>query len=170
MSSSSTPILTFKVVVVGDGGVGKTAWLRQLQSKRFEGRYTPTLGVVVQRLRFNTPMGLIGFNMWDTAGQEKLQGLRDGYYLKSDAALVFYEAGHRSSYKSCAFYIKEIKRICGDIPIVLVKSKIDLDHADDTILPILEDYPTISISSRTPTNIDAPFDYLLQNLVDPALI
>jgi GTP-binding nuclear protein Ran len=167
--SSSLPPLSFKVVVVGDGGVGKTTWLKQLQSGRFEGRYTPTLGVVVQRIHFNTPVGPIKFNMWDTAGQEKLRSV-DGYYSKSNAALVFYEAGHRSSYKNCCSYITQIKRVCGDIPIILVQTKIDIEHKDTIPCPALEDYPVISISSRGPIDIYAPFDYLLQILVDPALI
>ena len=48
----------------------------------FEKKYIPTLGVEVRPLRFSTNFGPIVFNVWDTAGQEKFGGLRDGYYIK----------------------------------------------------------------------------------------
>lgn len=48
----------------------------------FEKKYIPTLGVEVRPLKFSTNFGPLIFNVWDTAGQEKFGGLRDGYYIK----------------------------------------------------------------------------------------
>lgn len=75
--TDATP--TFKVVLVGDGGVGKTTFVKRHISGEFEKRYLATMGVEVRPLRFQTNFGPILFNVWDTAGQEKLGGLRDGY-------------------------------------------------------------------------------------------
>lgn len=72
-------IPTFKVVLVGDGGVGKTTFVKRHISGEFEKRYLATMGVEVHPLRFHTNFGEILMNVWDTAGQEKLGGLRDGY-------------------------------------------------------------------------------------------
>ena len=48
----------------------------------FEKKYVATLGVEVHPLVFHTNRGAIRFNVWDTAGQEKFGGLRDGYYIQ----------------------------------------------------------------------------------------
>ena len=48
----------------------------------FEKKYVATLGVEVHPVSFQTNRGQIQFNVWDTAGQEKFGGLRDGYYIQ----------------------------------------------------------------------------------------
>ena len=70
---------TFKLVLVGDGGVGKTTFVKRHLTGEFEKKYIATIGVEVHPLTFHTNAGLICFNVWDTAGQEKFGGLRDGY-------------------------------------------------------------------------------------------
>ncbi len=69
----------FKLVLVGDGGVGKTTFVKRHLTGEFEKKYVATLGVEVHPLQFHTNFGELYFNVWDTAGQEKLAGLRDGY-------------------------------------------------------------------------------------------
>ncbi|GKE22726.1 GTP-binding nuclear protein Ran-3, partial [Tanacetum coccineum] len=71
---------TFKLVIVGDGGTGKTTFVKRHLTGEFEKKYEPTIGVEVHPLDFFTNHEKIRFNCWDTAGQEKFGGLRDGYY------------------------------------------------------------------------------------------
>jgi len=66
-------------VLVGDGGVGKTTFVKRHLTGDFEKKYIATLGVEVHPMIFYTTKGSIKFMVWDTAGQEKLSGLRDGY-------------------------------------------------------------------------------------------
>jgi len=73
---------TFKCVLVGDGGTGKTTFVKRHLTGEFEKKYVATLGVEVHPLVFYTTRGVIRFNVWDTAGQEKFGGLRDGYYIQ----------------------------------------------------------------------------------------
>jgi len=68
----------FKCVLIGDGGVGKTTFVKRHKTGEFEKRYIATIGVEVHPLKFMTSRGPIIFSVWDTAGQEKLSGLRDG--------------------------------------------------------------------------------------------
>lgn len=70
---------TFKCVLVGDGGTGKTTFVKRHLTGEFEKKYVATLGVDVHPLVFHTNRGAITFNVWDTAGQEKFGGLRDGW-------------------------------------------------------------------------------------------
>lgn len=69
----------WKLVLVGDGGVGKTTFVKRHKTGEFEKKYVPTLGAEVHPIDFVTNKGRIIFNVWDTAGQEKYAGLRDGY-------------------------------------------------------------------------------------------
>lgn len=82
-------------MLVGDGGTGKTTFVKRHLTGEFEKKYVgtrpaplptttshvivATLGVEVHPLSFHTNFGAIRFDTWDTAGQEKFGGLRDGY-------------------------------------------------------------------------------------------
>lgn len=70
---------TFKLVMVGDGGVGKTTFVTRHRTGHFEKIYTPTKGVNVTKVPFHTNHGTIMLEIWDTAGQEKLGPLREVY-------------------------------------------------------------------------------------------
>lgn len=58
----------FKLVLVGDGGVGKTTFVKRHLTGEFEKKYIATLGVEVHPMPFFTSHGKIKFNVWDTAG------------------------------------------------------------------------------------------------------
>jgi small GTP-binding protein len=78
-SLASGTIPKFKVLLVGDGGVGKSTFLKRHQTGEFEVKYIPTMGVSVVPLKFYTNYGAVQLNVWDCAGQEQFGGLRDGY-------------------------------------------------------------------------------------------
>ncbi|RZC91991.1 hypothetical protein C5167_027880, partial [Papaver somniferum] len=69
----------FKLLIAGDGGTGKTTFVKRHLTGEFEKNYEPTIGVEVHPLDFTTKNGVIRFYCWDIAGQEKSGGLRDGY-------------------------------------------------------------------------------------------
>jgi GTP-binding nuclear protein Ran len=112
---------TFKVCLVGNGGVGKTTFLRSLLTNEFERKYVATLGVEVHPVTFNTNYGKITINMWDTAGQERFGGLRDGYYILGVGALVFHTPDMEHT---CERWEEDFSRITG-APMVRVQTKTD---------------------------------------------
>lgn len=79
METFGVEIQEYKLVLVGDGGVGKTTFVKRHLTGEFEKKYIATLGVEVHPMVFYTTLGEVRMNVWDTAGQEKLGGLRDGY-------------------------------------------------------------------------------------------
>lgn len=62
---------------------------------RFPACLPATLGVEVHPLLFHTNRGPIRFNVWDTAGQEKFGGLRDGYYIQGQCAIIMFDVTSR---------------------------------------------------------------------------
>ena len=87
-------------------------------------------------LIFHTTRGPIRFNVWDTAGQEKFGGLRDGYYIQGaslgragaanlrsgQCAIVLFDVTARVTYKNVPNWHRDLVRVCENIPIVLVVS------------------------------------------------
>jgi len=85
-----------------------------------------TLGVEVHPLVFYTNRGPIRFNVWDTAGQEKFGGLRDGYYIQGQCAIIMFDVTSRVTYKNVPNWHRDLVRVCENIPIVLCGNKVDI--------------------------------------------
>jgi GTP-binding nuclear protein Ran len=158
----------YKCVLVGDGGCGKTAYVKKLLTGEFERKYVATLGVEALPIRAPT---LPLFNMWDTAGQEKFGGLRDGYYLQADCGLVCFEPGSRLTWKNVPMWLRDLRRMAPGIPIVLVAFKRDIAGAKVTEQEIREyaereGLPWVSISNKTSTRAEllAPLTLLAERL------
>jgi len=123
--SGQQVVAEFKMVLVGDGGVGKTTFVKRHLTGEFEKKYIATQGVEVSSIVFFTNHGPIRFHIWDTAGQEKLGGLREGYYIGGQCAVVMFDVCSRITYKNVPKWYKDLTRICENIPIVLVGNKVD---------------------------------------------
>ena len=87
---------------------------------------TATLGVEVHPLSFSTNFGTIIFNVWDTAGQEKFGGLRDGYYIQGQCGIIMFDVTARITYKNVPNWHRDLERVCENIPIVLCGNKVDV--------------------------------------------
>lgn len=111
--------------MVGDGGVGKTTFVKRHLTGEFEKKYIATQGVEVTNITFFTNRGAVKLNIWDTAGQEKLGGLREGYYIGAHAAIIMFDVTSRITYKNVPKWYKDLTRICDNVPIVLVGNKVD---------------------------------------------
>ncbi|CAG9329851.1 unnamed protein product [Blepharisma stoltei] len=116
----------FKLVLIGDGGVGKTTFVKRHLTGEYEKRYIATVGVDVHPLTFFTTRGPVCFNVWDTAGQEKLSGLRDGYYIGGQCGIIMFDVTSRITYKNVPKWHRDLVRVCENIPIVLVGNKVDV--------------------------------------------
>jgi len=159
----------FKLVLVGDGGVGKTTFVKRHKSGEFEKKYVATLGVEVHPLTFYTSLGAIIYNCWDTAGQEKFGGLRDGYYVGGRAAIIMFDVTSRITYKSVSVWHRDLTRVCENIPIVLCGNKVDVK--DRKVKPkhivFHRKKPNIQyydISAKSNYNFEKPFLWITRKL------
>ncbi len=80
----------------------------------------------IQTLVFYTTRGPIRFNVWDTAGQEKLGGLRDGFYFQSQCAIIMFDVTDIVTYKNVPNWQRDLVRVCENIPIVVCGNKVDI--------------------------------------------
>lgn len=131
---------TKKVILVGDGGVGKTTFVKRMTYQNFDPKYVATLGVEVNPIVDEKRN--IEYSIWDCAGQEKFGGLRDGYYFGSNIGLIMYSADSRISRQSVSNWKRDIKRVCPDISIYVLCNKIDvktLKNVGDNIISCKND-------------------------------
>jgi len=164
----------FKLLLVGDGGVGKTTFVKRHLTGEFEKKYIATIGVDVHPLSFQTSRGKIIFDVWDTAGQEKFGGLRDGYYIQGQAAIIMFDVTSRITYKSVPNWHRDISRVCENIPIVLVGNKIDTKQRKVLAKQInfhrKKNLQYYDISAKSNYNFEQPFKWLARKLTgDPNL-
>ncbi|KAM8704492.1 hypothetical protein ACLKA7_009010 [Drosophila subpalustris] len=167
-------IPTFKMVLLGDGGTGKSTFIKRHLTGEFEKRYIATMGVEVYGLTFHTNRGLIRFNVWDTAGQEKFGGLREGYYIQAQCAIIFFDITSRTTYQNVSNWYRDLVRICGVIPIVLCGNKVDCkDHkikSKNIVFHRKRNLQYYPLSSKTNLNYEKPFHWLARTLIgDPTL-
>ena len=121
MVEQQQQIPEFKLVLVGDGGVGKTTFVKRHLTGEFEKKYIPTLGVEVHPLKFTTNCGVICFNVWDTAGQEDYDRLRPLSYPMTDVFVVAFSVSSRPSFDNVRTkWLPEIAHHCPGTALVLV--------------------------------------------------
>jgi len=166
---------TFKLILIGDGGTGKTTFVKRHLTGEFEKKYIPTLGVEVHPLTFHTNCGPIIFNCWDTAGQEKFGGLRDGYYIQGQAAIILFDVTSRMTYKNVPNWHRDVVRVCENIPIVLCGNKVDLKDrkvkAKQITFHRKRNLQYYDISAKSNYNFEKPFLWLARKLVgEPNLV
>lgn len=166
------PDATFKLVLVGDGGTGKTTFVKRHMTGEFEKKYVATLGVEVHPLDFYTNRGLIRFNVWDTAGQEKFGGLRDGYYIQGQCGIIMFDVTARVTYKNVPNWHKDLERVCQSIPIVLCGNKVDIKERKVKAKAITfhrkKNLQYYDISAKSNYNFEKPFLWLARKLIGDA--
>ena len=82
---------TYKICVIGDGSVGKTAWAKKLANEELVEDYVPTWGVELYPVTVKTNYGPRTLNIWDTAGDKEHEGLGEGNYLQAFGAIAMYD-------------------------------------------------------------------------------
>ena len=159
---------TFKLVLIGDGGVGKTTFVKRHLTGEFEKRYIPTHGVEVHPMNFETSRGEVILDVWDTAGQEKLGGLRDGYYIKGQCGIIMFDVTSRVTYKNVPRWYKDVTRVCDNIPLVLVGNKVDVKDrkvkAKQITFHRKRNLQYYDVSAKSNYQFEKPFVWILRRL------
>ena len=126
---------TMKIIVVGNGKVGKTTLTIKYVKGKFTSDYKKTLGVDFLNIKryIKNIEKEIEFYIWDTAGQDYYNSItkryyKGAYYKGADAALIVFAINDKDSFDNIISWYDKIYQECDNIPIILVMSKIDLKH------------------------------------------
>ncbi|ELP90391.1 Rho GTPase, putative [Entamoeba invadens IP1] len=126
---------TMKLVVVGDGAVGKTCLLTRYRTNTFPTDYVPTVfDNFVEEVPYQK--SVINLQMWDTAGQEDFDRIRNRAYPDTDIFLLCFSIDDTNSYENIeAKWVPEVQHFCQDVKLLLVGTKNDCrkDKGADTI-------------------------------------
>jgi Ras-related protein Rab-23 len=116
VSSFETEI---KVIIVGNGRVGKTSLMNRFVQDAFTFAYTKTIGVEYLEK-------MVTFYIFDIAGQEEYNALTKSYYKGAGVAIVAFSTIERMSFDAVPSWVWMVREECGQIPLVLVQTKSDL--------------------------------------------
>lgn len=119
----------FKIVMLGDGAVGKTAMTTRFTQNFFEADYKRTIGsdFAVKRLEIPDIDAKVTLQVWDLAGQPRFESVRQGFYRGSRGGLLLYDVTRRRTFLNIEHWKEEAyKNLAKEIPIVLVANKVDL--------------------------------------------
>ena len=158
---------TIKIIVSGDGGVGKTSFLNRLVHDNFDANRQLTRGVDFYSKIIFTNGTEFNFIMWDFAGQNQFKTLLNGFVDGSFAAFILFDLTRINTIENVQEWIVTLKKF-GNIPILLIGTKNDLVNPYESLLEIKKEYENIisyvKISSKTGENIKTAFEILIANL------
>jgi len=100
----------FKLVVVGDPGVGKTSIILRFTDNAFLRTYIPTLGVSINEKIFHAKTGVTEMILWDIAGQQKFKTMRRHFYQGSEAILLIFDLTNRLSFTSIKNWYHDVMK------------------------------------------------------------
>lgn len=127
MSSESSR--TFKILTIGESGVGKTCILRRFVENKFLKNHLATIGIDFKTKTLNINNQEIKLKIWDTAGQERFRNITTQYYKGADGIVLIYDVTDDASYEKIRDWMEQIlsntKR--EDIGLVLLGNKCDME-------------------------------------------
>ncbi|CAH2034488.1 unnamed protein product, partial [Iphiclides podalirius] len=141
MTTAPSGTHNFKVVLLGEGCVGKTSLLLRYIEDKFNDKHLTTLQATFLNKKLNINGKRINLSIWDTAGQEKFHALGPIYYRNSNGAILVYDITDEDSFGKVKNWVKELKKMLGsDIVLIIAGNKIDLEHERTVPLEEAESY------------------------------
>eukprot|EP00759_Apiculatamorpha_spiralis_P014458 PhF_6_TR21078/c0_g1_i1/m.30378/K07936/RAN; GTP-binding nuclear protein Ran len=159
-----SPLATFKILVCGSGASGCTSLVRTWKHTATSSIYIPTVGVEIHKILVKTSMGDVLVNAWDCAGQERVGGLRDGYFIGAQGAIIVVVDETYDS--TCTPLARGIRRVCDDIPIAVAVNGVRGD-VPKVELPLknFPDLPAVDVSTNLGWNVNVPLGIVLRQLL-----
>ncbi len=159
-----TKVFKGKCVIIGDSAVGKTSLISCFVDHKFPNDYRPTIGtnLYVKELQVK-PNVIFQLSCWDIAGEQKWNVMRKMYYRGSTGILLVGDLTRPTTFESIlSHWMNDVKEFCGDVPLVLLANKADLEPAvDDSKLQqyasTIGAVATFKTSAKTEKNVNDAF-------------
>jgi len=163
----------YKVVLIGDSGVGKTCLLLRYTEGSFTEISVPNIGAEFKSKVLTVGSRTVKLQVWDTNGQERFRTITSSFYRGSHGILLVYDQSNKESFDDIKSWLSDLERYASDTVIkVLVGNKADLSKeqevSDSAATAFAESYGMkyVSISAKTGANVDSTFQQLAQGIVD----
>ena len=121
--------VNFKIIIIGNSGVGKTCITNQAVRQVYTDKYQATIGMEIFSLYIKIDNKIVKLQIWDTCGQEIYRSLITNFYRSSSLAIIVYAIDKLESFQDLDLWIKELKlNNSPDTKLVLVGNKLDLEE------------------------------------------
>lgn len=161
----------FKIVLIGDSGVGKSNILARFTRDEFNLESKSTIGVEFATKSIPTDGKVIKAQIWDTAGQERYRAITSAYYRGAVGALLVYDISKRVTFENVERWLKELRDHADEhIIVMLVGNKADLRHLRTVQSEEAEAFAEkhtlacIETSALESTNVEQAFHKLLSEI------
>jgi len=153
----------FKLLIIGDSGVGKSSILLRFSDNLFSGTYITTIGVDFKIRTIEVEGEKVKLQIWDTAGQERFRTITATYYRGTQGVMVVYDVSNLDSFGNVRRWLQEIEQNCDDVVRILVGNKCDAPDKKVTsdegqALASQMDIPFFETSAKDNLNIETVFD------------
>ena len=165
--------MKFKIILAGDGAVGKTSLINRFVTGSFTGDYKATIGVAITSKRLIVEDNEVNLQIWDIAGQTLFRQFRKKFYIKAKGALLVFDLTVPKSLDNLHSWIGDIQEITGEIPFVLIGNKADLSElraiSPEEINTFLRGKSDIAAyldtSALAGTNVESAFNGLVTQII-----
>lgn len=168
----------FKILLIGDSGVGKSCLLMRYADDAYTSNYISTIGVDFKIRTVKADDGsVIKLQIWDTAGQERFRTITTSYYRGAQGLIVVFDVTNRSSFENVSFWLKEVETYNGTCTDgeetatkLIVGNKSDLleqlevSHEEAKGFADSVGIPYVEASAKLNINVDDIFTRLTQDI------
>eukprot|EP00013_Stygamoeba_regulata_P025322 CAMPEP_0177651588 /NCGR_PEP_ID=MMETSP0447-20121125/12640_1 /TAXON_ID=0 /ORGANISM="Stygamoeba regulata, Strain BSH-02190019" /LENGTH=223 /DNA_ID=CAMNT_0019154703 /DNA_START=80 /DNA_END=751 /DNA_ORIENTATION=- len=161
----------YKVVLIGDSGVGKSNLLSRFTRNEFNLETKSTIGVEFATRSIQADGKIIKAQIWDTAGQERYRAITSAYYRGAVGALLVYDIAKSITFKNVERWLSELRdNAAGSIVIMLVGNKCDLRHLREVSTDLAKEFAEknglsfIETSALDSTNVEIAFTQILTEI------
>jgi len=162
----------FKLLIIGDSGVGKSSLLVRFADNTFSGNYITTIGVDFKIRTMSVNGEKIKLQIWDTAGQERFRTITSTYYRGTHGVIVVYDVTNGESFGNVKRWLHEIEQNCDVVDRILVGNKND---SPDRKVVLTEDAQRFSdqmrirlfeTSAKDNINVDEMFEAITRQVLE----
>eukprot|EP01115_Flamella_aegyptia_P015598 TRINITY_DN96_c0_g1_i2.p1 TRINITY_DN96_c0_g1~~TRINITY_DN96_c0_g1_i2.p1 ORF type:complete len:206 (+),score=32.05 TRINITY_DN96_c0_g1_i2:73-690(+) len=163
----------FKLLIIGDSGVGKSCLLLRFSDDIFTDNFISTIGVDFKIRTIDIDGVVIRLQIWDTAGQERFRTITSSYYRGAHGIIVVYDVTTQKSFDNISKWLKEIDTFAGqNVKKLLVGNKCDLanerviskDQGQELANEI--NVPFVETSAKESTNVEECFLQMAKDIKD----
>lgn len=127
MSDFRQPDALFKVLIIGDSGVGKSCFLLQFTEGNFKEDHNVTIGVEYGSKILKIDSKLVKLQIWDTAGQESFRAITRSFYRNAHGVILMYDLTRLESFESLKEWLREVRNNSDpDTMVYLIGNQLDL--------------------------------------------